>query len=254
MEPRMKPTLRVVLADDEPLALERLQHAFRDIPATEIAGSASNGVQALEMITALKPDLAILDIQMPGRTGLRVAAAVPLEERPEIIFLTAYDNHAVDAFDLDAADYVLKPLQLDRLRQAVERARRRRFALAPKAPPPEVVAEPQADPADSFWVSGRQGLIRVPLEQVDWIEAAKDYVLLHTATRSHMLRATMASIEGRFPPPALVRVHRSALVRPQAVQAIHPSPSGAGAVVLADGVAVPIGPSYQHEVMRLVKA
>jgi DNA-binding LytR/AlgR family response regulator len=238
------PVLRVVVADDEPLSLERLVLAFGDIADAEIVGAATNGLQALQMIEDLKPDLAVLDIQMPGRTGLGVAAALPHDGRPEIVFLTAFDSHAVDAFDVDAADYVLKPLRLERLRQAVERARRRRARGAPPAPDSH-----DAPAGDGFWVQGRQGLVRVPLGDIDWIEAAKDYVLLHTPNRSHMLRATMASIEAGFPPPVLLRVHRSALVRPGAVQSLQ-AVGSAGALVLTHGVAVPVGPSYWPEVSR----
>ncbi len=242
----MSPPLRVVIADDEPLALERLALAFRDIEGAEVVGAAANGLEALDLIAALRPDLAVLDIQMPGRTGLGVAGALPPNDRPEIIFLTAFDSHAVDAFDVEAADYVLKPLRLERLRQAVERARRRRHGPGRDAPEP-----PQPAPADGaldgFWVQGRDGLVRVGLEQISWIEAAKDYVLLHTASRSHILRATMSSIAAQHPPPALLRVHRSALVRPAAVRALRTSGAGGQVLILADGAAVPVGPSYQRQ-------
>lgn len=237
----MNRPLRVVIADDEPLALERLALAFRDIEGAEVVGAAANGLQALEMIAALRPDLAVLDIQMPGRTGLGVAAALPPDGRPEIVFLTAFDSHAVDAFDVEAADYVLKPLRLDRLRQAVVRARRRLQGAHRDAA--EAPARAPAGVTDGFWVQGREGLVRVSLEQISWIEAAKDYVLLHTANRSYILRATMASIAERFPPPALLRVHRSALVRPGAVQALQTS---GHVLILTDGTAVAVGPSYQR--------
>lgn len=241
----MTPPLRVVIADDEPLALERLALAFRDIEGAEVVGAAANGLEALDLIASLRPDLAVLDIQMPGRTGLGVASALPPGARPEIVFLTAYDGHAVDAFDVEAADYVLKPLRLERLRQAVERARRRRLgggrdAVAPSAPSSDA-------PLEGVWVQGREGMVRVALEQISWIEAAKDYVLLHTASRSHIMRATMASIAEQFPPPALLRVHRSAMVRPAAVQALQTSGAGGQVLILADGAIVPVGPSYQRQ-------
>lgn len=241
--------LRVLVADDEPLALERLLFAFRDVPDAEVVGTAENGVEAAAKIAELKPDVAVLDIQMPGRTGLGVAADLDAANRPEIIFLTAYDQHAVDAFDVEAADYVLKPLRLDRLRQAVERARRRRSErVVPRASLP--ASAPSGATDDAFWVQGRQGLARVGVEEIEWIEAAKDYVLLHTATRSHILRTTMATIEARFPPSVLVRVHRSAFVRPGAVRALQRSASGGAAVVLADGAAVPVGPAYLPNVLK----
>jgi DNA-binding LytR/AlgR family response regulator len=239
--------LRVLIADDEPLALERLRVAFGDIADTEVVGAAANGVEALQLIAELKPDVAVLDIQMPGRTGLGVAAALPADDRPEIIFLTAYDSHALDAFDVEAADYVLKPLRLERLRQAVDRARRRRRATPD--PTSEMVTPGAA--GNGFWVQGRRGPVLVPLAAIAWIEAAKDYVLLHTAERSHILRATMAAIEASHPPPTLVRVHRSALVRPGAVKALQGSGAGRPTLVLADGAPVAVGPSYLPEVARM---
>lgn len=245
----MSEKLRVFLADDEPLALERLMFAFRDIEGTDVVGTAANGVEAAERIAELRPDVVVLDIQMPGRTGLGVAAGLDAAHRPEVIFLTAYEHHAVDAFDVEAADYVLKPLRLDRLRQAVERVRRRRGGRpAPAVESPPADGGGEAD--DAFWVQGRLGLVRVGLEEVDWVEAAKDYVLLHTPVRSHILRTTMGAIEARVAPSALMRVHRSAFVRPGAVRSLQSSAAGGAALVLEGGVAVQVGPSYVHEVTR----
>jgi DNA-binding LytR/AlgR family response regulator len=237
--------MRVVLADDEPLALERLAVAFEDVPGTQVVATARNGVEALDAIARLQPDLAVLDIQMPGRSGLGVAADIPADRRPEIIFLTAFEHHAVDAFDVEAADYLLKPLRLDRLRQAVDRVRRRREGRRP------VPAAETAPVAGDFWVQGRLGLERVPLKSIEWIEAAKDYVLLHTAQRSHILRATMAALEERLDPGELMRVHRSAFVRPEAVREFQPNGAGGAVLILADGVAVPVGPSYMPAAKRL---
>lgn len=242
----MAERLRILVADDEPLALERLLFAFSDIPDAEVVGTATNGIEAGEKIAELRPDVAILDIQMPGRTGLGVAALIPAEERPEIIFLTAFEHHAIDAFEVEAADYILKPLRLDRLRQAIERVRRRRLHR-----PQELAADavPASD-EDCFWVQERGGMARVAWADIDWIEAARDYVLLHTASRSHILRATMNAIEERVDPAMLLRVHRSNFIRPDAVRAIQQSPSGVVVLVLNDGIAVAVGPSYAPEVRR----
>lgn len=238
----MSEPLRVLVADDEPLALERLLFAFRDVPGTEVIATASNGIEAAEKIAALKPDVAVLDIQMPGRTGLGVAADLPLAERPEIIFLTAFDQYAIDAFAVEASDYILKPLRLDRLRQAIERARRRRGARVP------VPAQREQADSDCFWVNDRRGMVRVSFEDVDWIEAAKDYVLLHTKLRSYLLRATMAAIEELSDPSQFLRVHRSAFVRPASVEALAHGPSGSAVLIVRDDVAVPIGPTYARDV------
>ena len=246
----MNEVLRVLLADDEPLALDRLVFAFRDIEGTEVVATASNGPEAAEKIAELRPDVAILDIQMPGRTGLGVAADLDPVDRPEIIFLTAFERHAIDAFDVEAADYVLKPLRLDRLRQAIERVRRRRAGQPRTASADAERQAGGADKDDAFWVQGRHGLVRVGVDEVDWIEAAKDYVLLHTPTRSHILRGTMGAIETRVAPFGLIRVHRSAIVRPGAVRSLQQSAAGSATLVLDGGIAVPVGPSYLPEVVK----
>ena len=215
--------MRVLLVDDEPLALDRLRAYFGDIEGTEIVGEARDGIEAVASVEGLQPDLVIMDIQMPGRTGLSAATALT-EPKPELVFVTAHEQYAADAFDVDAADYLLKPVRFDRLRQAVERARRRRLLRdrADKAGELEQQVEAlkagqQATGNDGFWVPERDGQRRVPMESIDWIEAAGDYVMLHTELRSHLLRATMASLEERLEGSGLLRVHRSAFVRPSKV-------------------------------------
>ena len=245
----MSGVLRVLLADDEPLALERLVFAFRDIADTQIVATAANGLEAAAKIAELRPDVAVLDIQMPGRTGVGIAAGLDPAARPDIIFVTAYDQHAVDAFDLEAADYVLKPLRLERLRQAVDRVRRRRAGYV-RSPAPAGNSMAAGQDEQCFWVHDGRNLVRVGVEDIDWIEAAKDYVLLHTGTRSHILRATMNAIEAQFPPPILLRVHRSAIVRPGAVRSLHRSAAGTATLVLDHGVAVRVGTTYLPEPTR----
>jgi two-component system LytT family response regulator len=249
--------MRVLLVDDEALALDRLRALFGDIEDTEIVGQAQDGDAALRQIEALRPDLVVLDVQMPGRTGLRTAADIAVEPRPEIVFVTAHEHYAPDAFDLEAADYILKPVRFDRLRLATERARRRRRlrddaarvdALAAemaqlRATPP-AGATPRATPGDpEIWVPERNGQRRVPIETIDWIEAARDYVLLHTEMRSHMLRITMSALEAKLEGTALIRVHRSAFVRPSRVSEVRRQ-QRATTLVLADGTGVQVGPSY----------
>ena len=185
--------MRVLLVDDEDLALDRLKTFFADIEGVELVGQARDGDEALAAIEKLTPDLVLLDIQMPGRNGLRAAADITVEPRPEVIFVTAHEHYAPDAFDVDAADYLLKPVRFDRLRQAVERARRRR-AMREQAEKAGKLEEEMATLRGSgapgledggFWVPERHGQRRVPLEAIDWIEAARDYVLLHTNVRKY---------------------------------------------------------------------
>lgn len=236
--------MRVLLVDDEPAALERLQALFEQISGVEVVGVARNGREALEQIQALAPDLVMLDIQMPERSGLSVAATLPADERPEIVFVTAFEMYGADAFDVEAADYLLKPVRFDRLRQAVERARRRRAA---REAPPEVT--PAGTEAVSFWVPGRSGHVRVSAADLDWIEAARDYVLLHTPTRSHIHRLTMTALEEMLDPAMLTRVHRSAFVNLSRVQEVQRLGKGLIALVLRDGVNVAVGPTYVKAVL-----
>jgi DNA-binding LytR/AlgR family response regulator len=246
-------TLRTLLVDDEPLALERLQVFFRDIAGTEIVGTASDGREAAEAIERLKPDLALLDIQMPEQNGLRVAATLPPEDRPEIIFVTAFEQYAPDAFEVEAADYLLKPVRFDRLWQAVERAKRRKHqrTLAGQA---EAAAAPQDRTRDDgLWVPTRAGAVFVPVEAIDWIEAQRDYVMLHTATRSHILRISMRALEDKLDPAQLMRVHRSAFARPANVVEVQRLGRTISALVLRDGAIVQVGPNYSKAVAERLR-
>jgi two-component system LytT family response regulator len=247
--------MRVLLVDDEDLALDRLRTFFADIEGVEVVGQARDGDEALEAITRLTPDLVLLDIQMPGRNGLRAAADIAIEPRPEVIFVTAHEHYAPDAFEVDAADYLLKPVRFDRLRQAVERARRRRALREQAARTGKLEEEVEALRGsgsggledNGFWVPERHGQRRVPIEAIEWIEAARDYVLLHTDVRSHMLRITMGALEEKLAGTALLRVHRSAFVRPDRVTEVKRA-NRSMALVLQDGATVQVGPSYMDAV------
>jgi len=244
--------MRVLLVDDEMLAIERLRVLFADIEGVEVVGQAGDGEGALAAITELAPDLVILDVQMPGRNGLWTAAQLPRETRPEIVFITAHEHYAPDAFDLEAADYILKPVRFDRLRQATERARRRRQLAADAARAGALEGElqllrtGQTAPASTdpeIWVPERHGQRRVPIEAIDWVEAARDYVLLHTELRSFMLRITMAALEEKLEGSRLLRVHRSSFVRPDRVAEVKRQ-GRTTTLVLNDGTSVQVGPSY----------
>lgn len=240
--------MRILLVDDEPAALERLAALLSQSPDVSVVGTARNGREAAQAIADLHPDLVLLDIQMPEASGLAVAAALPPEDRPEIIFVTAFELYAADAFEVEAADYLLKPVRFDRLRQAIERARRRQSQRTALARAADALAAPADKDPDGFWVQVRTGFVRVPLGDIDWIEAAKDYVLLHTATRSHIHRATMNALERKLNPAELTRVHRSAFVRPARVAEVKRLGKGLISLVLQDGVNVAVGPSYVNAV------
>ena len=244
--------IRTVIADDEPLALERLSFLLGDIAGVEVVGTASNGNEAAERIEALSPDLVFLDIQMPEQNGLRVAGNLATEEeRPEIIFVTAFEHYAADAFEVDAADYLLKPVRFDRLWQAIERAKRRKY-LRELAKREETAAdaatEPKSPHDDGIWVNTRRGAVFVPISTIDWIEAQRDYVMLHTATRSHIIRMSMRALEEKLDPGELMRVHRSAFARPSNVVEVQRHGRAISALVLRDGAIVQVGPNYSKVV------
>lgn len=237
--------MRVLLVDDEPAALERLKALLAQLTDLTIVGMASDGAAALAAIQAEKPDLVLLDVQMPELNGLTVASRLPADQRPEIVFVTAFEMYAPDAFEVDAADYLLKPVRFDRLRQAIERARRRQMMRTQLT----LTTETDAADTDGIWVQTRQGHVRVLIREIDWIEAAKDYVLLHTPTRSHMHRITMTALERQLDPQRLIRVHRSAFVAPDRVREIRRTGRGLASLVLIDGVMVQVGPTYLPTVM-----
>lgn len=251
-------TLRVLLVDDEPLALRRLQLAFGDIADVEVIGTASDGDAAARLIDELKPDLVMLDIQMPGRSGMAVAADLPAQTRPEIVFLTAFEHFAVDAFDVDAVDYLLKPVRLERLRQAVARARRRRLereaAKGIEAPAAQAPSPRSDGYQNELIVPGKLGPRRIAVESISWIEASKDYALIHTSRRAFILRTTMAELEAQLDPSRMLRVHRSAFVRLGAVRSVRRPGKGAITLVLEDDVEVQVGPNYIKSVRQALES
>lgn len=254
--------MRVLLVDDEPLALGRLKVAFEGVPDTQVVGTAADGEAAAARIAELAPDLVILDIQMPGLSGMDLAQALAGSPgRPEIVFVTAFNRFAIEAFEVEAADYLLKPVSFDRLRLAVERVRRRRRLLDADGRVAELTAVVSAlrDDADTgpaagaayeegIWVPGRKGAVRVPVDTIDRIEAARDYVLLNTSLKSYILRATMNELERRIDPRVMVRIHRSHMVRIAAVVAVERPGKGNLRVIMSDGANLQVGPNYQQQV------
>lgn len=254
--------MRILLVDDEPLALERLEVALASVPDVELVGTASDGLDARDKIAALHPDLAILDIQMPELSGMELAQSLPgLPQRPDIIFVTAFDRFAVEAFGVEATDYLLKPVSFDRLRIAIERVRRRRAVAEVDQRSAElaIIVEDRREnkPADRYdegiWVPGRQGAVRVPIVTIDRIEAARDYTLLNTPTRSYMLRAKMNELEQRLDPRIMIRVHRSHIVRIDAVVGIERPGRGVLRLLMNDGARLQVGPNYQENVVAALR-
>ncbi|MDT9013558.1 MAG: hypothetical protein RL671_232 [Pseudomonadota bacterium] len=227
--------LRTLIVDDEPLAIERMQLICRDLAGIEVAGTAQDGAAALRMIDALSPDLVLLDMTMPELDGLAVARALAgRKPRPAVIFVTAHENFAVEAFDLDAVDYVLKPVTPDRLERAVARALARRGERA----------EQGGDWLTEFWVPYRSELLRIAAADVDRIDAERDYVRLHVGDRSYLLLQTVTGLEARLDPQHFIRLHRSTILRRDRITGLRHDGLGVWSAELADGTAVRIGRTY----------
>jgi two-component system response regulator AlgR len=224
--------LRALIVDDEPLAIERLQILCARIPALTLLGTATEGASALRLIRSLQPDLVLLDIEMPGMDGMALARAVAdLPRKPAVIFVTAFDRFAVEAFDVAAVDYLLKPVEPERLERAIARLR----GAQPR---------PAARFAQEFWVPGRHGVVRVAARDIDLVEAERDYMRLHVGPRSFLLHQTITALEQKLDPEMFVRLHRSTLVRRDRIVAFHHNSAGAWETELADGRRLKVGRTY----------
>jgi len=236
-------SIRTMIVDDEPLAIERLQMLCAREPRLTLCGTAGDGEAALRLIEALKPDLVMLDIAMPLLDGIGVARAVGrMGLRPAVIFVTAFEGFAVEAFDLAAVDYLLKPVAHDRLTRAIDRVEAAR-SLAP-TDAPAISTEAQTDWAEEFWVPHRSELIRIATDQIDRIEAERDYMRLHVGTHSYLLHQTISSLEERLDPQQFVRLHRSHIVRRDHIARLRHDGSGVWFAALADGNEIRIGRTF----------
>lgn len=232
--------LRTLVVDDEPLAIERLQILCARAKGVDLVGTATDGEAALRLVDALSPDLLLLDIAMPGMDGMQVARALSQRERgPAIIFCTAFDQFAVEAFAVAAVDYLLKPVAIERLELAVSRVAER-LATAPPAPPPA------SEFAEEFWVPHRSEMIRVAATDIDRIEAERDYMRLHISQRSFLLHQTISELERRLDPAKFIRLHRSAIVRRDFIAKLRHDGLGVWHADLADGGEIRIGRTYLH--------
>ncbi len=215
--------LRTLVVDDERLARDRLRGFLRALPEVAVVGEASNGPEAVEQIEALRPDLVLLDIQMPGMDGFGVLRA--LSHKPEVIFATAYDSYAIRAFDVQAADYLLKPISRDRLVEAVRRVRERREHGTPRPDVQELVRALQQRERRYLTQlpvhKGRQILI-IPIEEVFSFEVEYRLVYARTASERYMTSFTLKDLEERLDPEVFFRAHKSRLVNLNQVKAIVP--------------------------------
>src|SRR5262245_3817091 len=250
---------RVVVADDEPLARERLRMLLSSEPWLELVAECQNGIEAIDAIQGLAPDLVFLDVQMPGATGFEVIEAVGAENMPPVVFVTAYDQYALKAFDVRALDYLLKPFDRERFQQALSRARQRVGNSGPGELERRLLALMQdlkqtPHRVDRFVVKSGGRVYFVRAEEIDWIESAGNYVKLHVGSETHLLRETMTAIEAQLDPEAFFRIHRCHIVNIERVRELQPSFNGEYAVFLKNGARLTLSRGYRDKFQQRLDA
>jgi two-component system, LytTR family, response regulator len=276
-EARAEPGVRVLVVDDEPLARMRIEDLLRHEAEVEVVGTASNGVEAVDAIRALRPDLVFLDVQMPEKTGIDVVRDVGPAAMPATIFVTAFDQYALQAFDVAAVDYLVKPFDDERFEEAFRRARRRLAlegidrmraqllaalqASGAAAPPPAAAPEPSAAGApgttgararylERIAVEVRGKVRPVPVAEIQFITASGPYAELHVGAHRYVIRETMQTLEERLDPERFMRVHRSVIVRLDLVETLHRGAGGDYEVQLKGGGRLRVSRSRREALER----
>ena len=248
--------IRTLIVDDEPLARERIRALLAEQADIEVVGEARDGEEAVQAILAHAPDLVFLDIQMPRMDGFEVIRTVGADNMPLIVFVTAYDQHALKAFDVRALDYLLKPFDRDRFAESIGRVRDaiehsgsdeigRRLL--------EIVRElkPGAPPrSDRLVIKSAGRLFFLRIAEIDWVEAAGNYVKLHVGTEEHLLRETMNGIEQKLDPDTFFRIHRSRIVNMERIKELQPWFNGEYVVILHNGTKLTLSRGYREKLQE----
>ncbi|MCO1334692.1 LytTR family DNA-binding domain-containing protein [Microbulbifer sp. OS29] len=266
-------TLSAIIVDDEPLARRGLRLRLEQMSDVEIVAESSNGRDALEKILALKPDVAFVDIQMPGVNGLQLVQLIPVDALPHVVFVTAYDQYAVEAFEINAVDYVLKPIETERLELSLTRVREKRVS-ADIASQREQLLEAVADLTnesaealekklvsgkfagstypDTIAVKDSGKITLVPAQEIDWVDAAGDYMCVHARGETHVMRITMKELEQQLDPKLFQRIHRSTIVNLSRVREIRAHINGEYNLVLDNGESLKMSRSYKSKVQHFL--
>jgi len=268
-------TIRAIIVDDEPLAIEGLQIRLEDFDDVTVIGACPNGRKAIELIKKQKPDLVFLDIQMPGFDGFDVVRALVGKEMPLIVFVTAYDQYALKAFEAHALDYLLKPVEGPLLKRAVQRARKALYQknvisqnarlvklVESMEDPPKALLSAILDQDDApkqggafeshINIKDRGRITRVDVKTIDHIEAAGDYMCIHTPEKTHILSATMKGMTQHLDPRIFQRVHRSAIVNLERVKELVSHANGEYFLFLEGGSEVKVSRSYKNVIGRFI--
>lgn len=255
---RENPTMRTIIADDEPLARRKLRLMLGSEPGVQIVAECENGAQTVRALSTYKPDLLMLDVQMPDLDGFEVLSSVPQNEAPVVIFTTAYDRHAVRAFEEHALDYLLKPFDEERLHRAIDRVRSELLKKSDQKMTYSLlnylskgVEKSRSDHRLVIKTGGR--VVFLSCDEVDWVEAAANYVRLNVGKQSYLLREGIGQIAERLDPDQFIRIHRSVIVNIQKIKELQPVNSGEYIVVLKDGKELSCSRGYRAGLQRFVE-
>jgi two-component system LytT family response regulator len=254
----MKQPVRAMIVDDEPLARDGVRMHLEEESDIEILGEAGSGEEAVSMIETLRPDLLFLDVQMPGLDGFGVLDAIGPAHMPVTVFTTAYDQFALRAFDAHAIDYILKPYDADRFRKALDRARtqlsgRRKVQLDDRLDSLMDELRTRHQYLERIVVRSGGRILILRVSEIDWIEAASNYVRLHAGGREYLLRETMTALEGKLDPTDFVRIHRSTIVRVDRIRELEPLFQGDYVVILDDSTRLTSSRGYREKLQELLQ-
>jgi two-component system LytT family response regulator len=249
------PRIRTLIADDEPLAREGIRRILEREQSLVMIGECENGQETVEAVRRDAPDLLFLDIQMPGLNGFQVIEALSSGQIPLVVFVTAYEEHALRAFDVHALDYVLKPPDPERVHEAVQRAcaileSKEKDAAVSRILEMVAAMRPPRPPAARLMVPSRGKITFIKVEEIDWIEAQGDYVQVHAAGRKHLLRRKVSVLERELPGETFARIHRSTIINVTRVRELQPLYHGDYAVILLDGTRLTMSRSYRPKVFQ----
>jgi two-component system LytT family response regulator len=247
--------IRTLVVDDEPMARERVLSLLQQEDDVEVVGECADGTQALAAIQHQAPDLVFLDVQMPGVDGFGVIEAIGAEKMPSVIFVTAYDEYALRAFEVHALDYLLKPFSRDRFREMLKHARaslerRRAGDLGRRLLALVNDIKPAPTRVDRLVVKSGGRVFFLRTDDLDWIEAAGNYVRLHLGEESHLFRETMTRMETRLDPRRFVRIHRSRIVNTERIKELQPWFNGEYVVILRNGTRLPLSRGYREKLQE----
>jgi two-component system LytT family response regulator len=248
-------SIRALIVDDEPLARRRIRALLERNRTVTILGECGDGASAVEAIRTKKPDLVFLDVQMPELDGFGVIEAVGAERMPAVIFVTAYDEHAVRAFEKHAVDYLVKPFDDERFADAVSHATRQLDGRAAKGAGARLVKALEAleagrEYAERLVVRSDGRLLVVPVDEIDWVSAEDNYVVLHLGKTAHRMRGTMNDTASRLDPRAFLRINRSTIVAIDRIRELQPAFHGEYYVILKDASRLVVSRGYRDRVLE----